>query len=113
VILLANILIALSSALKTVIQFFMFTIFLEAALSWLQMGTHSSGRNRGMVSVGYYLQMFTEPLYRIVRRRLPTQFGSIDITPLIILLFLMLLETVVAQSLLEYGTSLKYAYLRV
>lgn len=69
-------------------------IVVQAILSWLiafnVINTHSDF----VRSVWYALQRLTEPLYRPIRRILP-DFGALDISPMVVLLILYILQTIV------------------
>ena len=78
-------------------------IVVQAILSWLiafnVINTHSDF----VRSVWNALQRITEPMYRPIRRILP-DFGALDLSPLVVLLILYILQNIVvpniAQSLL-------------
>ena len=78
-------------------------IVIQAILSWLiafnVINTHSDF----VRSVWNALQRITEPMYRPIRRILP-DFGALDLSPLVVLLILYILQNIVvpniAQSLL-------------
>lgn len=69
-------------------------IVIQAILSWLiafnVINTHSDF----VRAVWTALQRMTEPLYRPIRRILP-DFGALDISPLIVLLILYILQNIV------------------
>jgi YggT family protein len=73
-------------------------IVIQAVLSWLiafnVINTHSDF----VRSVWTALQRMTEPLYRPIRRILP-DFGALDISPLVVLLILYILQTIVIPQL--------------
>ncbi len=69
-------------------------IVIQAVLSWLiafnVINTHSDF----VRAVWTALQRMTEPLYRPIRRILP-DFGALDISPLVVLLILYILQNIV------------------
>jgi YggT family protein len=68
-------------------------IVIQAVLSWLVMFKVLDVRNSVVGSIWGGLERLTEPLYRPVRKLLPPMSG-IDITPLIVILFIQFLSYV-------------------
>ena len=55
-----------------------------------------------------FLRSVTEPVFAWVRRRVPfAVVGMLDLSPLIVLVCIQLLQMVVARSLYEYGLRLR------
>ena len=55
-----------------------------------------------------FLRSVTEPLFAWVRQRLPfAVIGMIDLSPLIVLLSIQLLQMIVVRSLFEFGVRLR------
>jgi len=79
---------------QVVLNIVWWIIVIQAVLSWLiafnVINTHSDF----VRAVWTALQRMTEPLYRPIRRILP-DFGALDISPLIVLLILYILQTIV------------------
>lgn len=79
---------------QVVLNIVWWIIVIQAVLSWLiafnVINTHSDF----VRSVWTALQRMTEPLYRPIRRILP-DFGALDISPLVVLLILYILQTIV------------------
>ncbi len=57
-----------------------------------------------------FLYQATNPVFRRVRRFLPRTFfaSGIDWTPMIVIILLVFLETILSESLMEWGTRLRY-----
>ena len=72
-------------------------IVVQAILSWLiafnVINTHSDV----VRSVWQALDRMTEPLYRPIRRILP-DFGALDLSPLVVLLLLYILQNVIIRN---------------
>lgn len=83
--------------LKLIVNIYFFAIIVFALLSWLQ-----SAGNNPMSHVLFYL---TEPLLKLVRDRMPTISG-IDLSPLIVLLLLQLMNIVILNPLLSMAVGL-------
>jgi YggT family protein len=96
---------ALYWLLDELLTLYIWAVILAAVFSMLAAFGVLDTRNRLVWTVGDFLYRVTEPALRPIRRMLPS-FGSIDISPLILLLLLqagrMLLSSVF-QSII-YGT---------
>ncbi|NLS28910.1 hypothetical protein S2M10_39230 [Sphingomonas sp. S2M10] len=79
---------------QVVLNIVWWIIVIQAVLSWLiafnVINTHSDF----VRAVWTALQRMTEPLYRPIRRILP-DFGALDISPLVVLLILYILQNIV------------------
>ena len=73
-------------------------IVIQAILSWLIAFNVINTYNEMVRSVWNALNRITEPLYRPIRRILP-DFGALDLSPLVVLLILYILQTIVIPSL--------------
>lgn len=95
---LANILIVVGQILGSVI--FMMNILIIAAviMSWV-----SADPRNPLVQ---FVKNATEPLFAWVRRYIKP-IGMLDLSPIVVLLILQLIQGVVANSLIEYGQQLK------
>ena len=75
-------------------------IVIQAVLSWLIAFNVINTSNQFVRSVWTGLARLTEPLYRPIRRILP-DFGALDLSPLVVLLVIYILQTVVIPSIYE------------
>ena len=80
---------ALSVSIFTVIigiiSLYKWVIIISALLSWVNPDPYNP-----IVQMLYRL---TEPVYRFIRRLIPTSFGGLDIAPLVLIFALIFLET--------------------
>ncbi len=74
-------------------------IFIQAVMSWLLAFNVINTYNDMVRTVWDTLQKLTEPLYRPIRRVLP-DFGALDLSPLVVLLLIAILERAVLPQLL-------------
>lgn len=83
---------------QVVLNIVWWIIVIQAVLSWLiafnVINTHSDF----VRAVWTALQRMTEPLYRPIRRILP-DFGALDISPLVVLLILYILQNIVVPRI--------------
>ena len=96
---LANFLIALGMALNAIVYFFLITTLIRAVVSWVNADPYNP-----MVR---FLIASTEPLMKPIRRIIPPLGGSLDLSPLILIIVLMFLDQFIGQSLIDYGHLMK------
>jgi YggT family protein len=75
-------------------------IVVQAILSWLIAFNVINTHNEFVRSLWQGLGRITEPFYRPIRRILP-DFGALDISPLIVLLILYILNNIVVPGLIR------------
>jgi YggT family protein len=77
-----------------VIDLYIWVVIISAILSWLIAFNVVNTQNRFVYSVADMLYRLTEPALRPIRRFLPN-LGGIDISPVILILFLLFIRDVV------------------
>ena len=77
-----------------VIDLYIWVIIIGAVFSWLIAFNVVNTSNRFVYSVGEMLYRVTEPALRPIRRVIPN-LGGIDISPVILILFLIFIRDVV------------------
>ena len=82
--------------LDSIITIYLWIIIINAVLSWLVAFNILNTQNRFVFSVLDATYKMTDPALNKIRRFLPT-FGSIDISPVILILFLMFLRNIIFE----------------
>ena len=82
--------------LDSVITIYLWIIIINAILSWLVAFNVLNTQNRFVSSVLNVTYKLTDPALNKIRRFIPT-FGSIDISPVILILLLMFLRNIVFE----------------
>ena len=82
--------------LDSVITIYLWVIIINAILSWLVAFNILNTHNRFVFSILDTTYKLTDPVLNRIRRFIPT-FGSIDISPLILILALMFLRNIVFE----------------
>jgi YggT family protein len=82
--------------LDSVITIYLWVIIVNAMLSWLVAFNILNTQNRFVFSVLDITYKLTDPALNKIRRFIPT-FGSIDISPIILILGLMFLRNLVFE----------------
>jgi len=84
--------------LDSIITMYLWIIIINAVLSWLVAFNILNTQNRFVFSVLDATYKLTDPALNKIRRFIPT-FGSIDISPLILILLLMFLRNIIFEIL--------------
>ena len=71
-------------------------IVVQAILSWLISFNVINLHNEFVRNIWNALGVITEPIYRPIRRILP-DFGALDLSPLVVLVILMILDRVIVS----------------
>jgi YggT family protein len=96
VILLGNTLAALAKTLHIVLTVYLWIIILRAFFSWVYVPS--------LYQAGRLLYRLTEPVLRPIRRLVPpARLGGLDISPIIIALLIVFLDSVLVNSLALYA----------
>ena len=82
--------------LDSVITFYIWIVIINAILSWLVAFNILNTQNRFVFSVLDTTYKLTDPALNKIRRFLPT-FGSIDLSPVVLILFLMFIRNLVFE----------------
>tara|TARA_B100000427_G_C15338523_1_gene520064 strand:- start:506 stop:796 length:291 start_codon:yes stop_codon:yes gene_type:complete len=82
--------------LDSIITIYLWIIIINAILSWLVAFNILNTQNRFVFSVLDATYKMTDPALNKIRRFIPT-FGSIDISPVILILLLMFLRNIIFE----------------
>lgn len=91
-------LMALAKVLDYVLFFYMLIIIARAVLSWVSPDPYNP--------IVRFIYGVTEPVIYQVRSRIPSSFGGIDFSPVIVILIIYFLQIFVVQSLLRFSHTL-------
>ena len=96
----ANLIEAVARILDIALTIYMWIVIISALLSWVNPDPYNP--------IVRFLRNITEPVYRKIRKFIPTYFGGIDIAPLIVLFIIMFLQYFLVPSLHELAVRLRY-----
>ena len=82
--------------LDSIITIYLWIIIINAILSWLVAFNILNTQNRFVFSVLDTTYKMTDPALNKIRRFIPT-FGSVDISPVILILLLMFLRNIIFE----------------
>ncbi len=92
---------ALLDVFIVVLHIYWWVIIASAVFSWLYAFGVINPRNQVVAMIGRTLYQLTEPLLRPIRRVVPV-FGGLDVSPVILLLILFLIERVIFYYIYPY-----------
>ena len=84
--------------IDAILNLIFWLVILSAIFSWLYAFNVVNSSNQFVSQVGNFLYQITEPLLRPIRRIVPA-FGSIDISPIILLFAIMFLQVFLRTSI--------------
>ena len=82
--------------LDSIITIYLWIIIINALLSWLVAFNILNTQNRFVFSVLDATHKMTDPALNKIRSFIPT-FGSIDVSPVVLILFLMFLRNIIFE----------------
>ena len=95
-----NLVQAIAVILGKVLWLYSLVIMIAVLISWISPDPFNP--------IVQFLRSVTEPIFAWVRKRLPfTVVGMVDLSPLVVLLIIQLLQMAVVRSLFEYGSRLR------
>lgn len=101
----ANVLAGIATVLDMLLSMVIFLVVARAIISWVNPDPYNP--------LVRFLNSSTEPLLKPLRRFIPLIGGSIDITPIVLLLVLYFLKAALVNTLIDYSIYLKRAALGV
>lgn len=90
--------IAIFATLDFILNIIWFLIIASAIFSWLYAFNIVNPSNQFISMIGNALYQLTEPLYRPIRRFVPS-FGGLDLSPIIVLVLLYFIQTFLRTSI--------------
>jgi YggT family protein len=87
---------AILDIILLVLQIYIWLLIAAAVLSWLVAFNVVNTRNQVVSMVGEFLYRITEPVLRPIRSMMPN-LGGIDVSPVILILLILLLENVIVR----------------
>jgi len=94
-----NFISAVAGVLQIVLTIYMWIVIISALISWVNPDPYNP--------IVRFLYSVTEPVFAMVRRRLPFPPMGIDFSPLIVILIILFLQMFVVKTLLEIAVSVQ------
>jgi YggT family protein len=86
---------AILDIIMIVLELYVWLLIASAILSWLIAFNVVNTRNQFVATMTDFLYRITEPVLRPIRSAMP-DFGGLDISPVILILIILLLERVIS-----------------
>jgi YggT family protein len=96
---LSNFLIAVAKILSLALNAFLWIVIARAVLSWVNPDPYNP--------IVRFIHSVTEPVLYRIRRWLPAVFGSVDLSPIVVIMAIMFLEHFAVASLYEIAVGLR------
>ncbi len=100
VMILSNFLQALAVVIDFGLTLFMWVVIAQAVLSWVNPDPFNP--------IVRFVNQVTEPVLRQIRMRIPTVYGGIDLSPIIVILAIVFFKRFVVMSLIDIARNLSY-----
>ncbi len=84
-----------------VLNLYWWIIIASAVYSWLYAFNVVNMNNQFVAAIGNFLHQMTEPLLRPIRRVMPN-LGTIDLSPIVLLLGIIFIQSVIARYVYPY-----------
>ena len=94
----SNLLSATADVLHFALSIYMWIMVARAVLSWVNPDPYNP--------IVRFIQSVTEPVLSIVRAKVPSRFGGLDLSPIIVFLAIIFLDKFLVQSL--HGLSMAF-----
>jgi YggT family protein len=92
---------ALLEVILIVLDLYVWLLIASAILSWLVAFNVVNTRNQFVAAVAEFLYRITEPVLAPIRSVLPN-FGGLDISPIILILIIILIQKLIAYNVMPY-----------
>jgi YggT family protein len=92
---------AILEVILIVLDLYVWLLIASAILSWLVAFNVVNTRNQFVAAVAEFLYRITEPVLAPIRSVLPN-FGGLDISPIILILIIILIQKLIAYNVMPY-----------
>jgi YggT family protein len=97
-----NFLLAIARIIHLSVTLYMWIVIIRAVLSWIQMPA--------LYQLNVILYKLTEPLLKPIRKYVPPyKTGGLDVSPMILIIALLFVDSFLIKSLTQYALSLRQA----
>jgi YggT family protein len=94
---------AILEVIMIVLDLYVWLLIASAILSWLIAFNVVNTRNQFVAAVAEFLYRVTEPVLAPIRSFMPN-LGGLDISPIILILIIILIQKLIAYNLMPYLT---------
>jgi len=90
-----DLLISIATILDYLLGFYKWVVIIAALLSWVNPDPHNP--------IVRFLYSVTEPVFRPIRRLIGYRLGPIDISPIIVILAIIFIQSFLVRTLIKVG----------
>ena len=94
----SGIILGLGGIIHSLIVIYIWVVIIAALISWVRPDPHNP--------IVQILARLTDPVYTLLRRRVPTVFNGIDLAPIIIIIGLQIIDVIFVNLLNGLASSL-------
>ena len=94
----SNFLEAFANIVNMALTLYMWVLIIRAVISWVNPDPYNP--------IVRFLHSITDPLLYRVRRILPVSFGGLDISPIVVIVAIIFLQSFVIKTLLQFAAKL-------
>ena len=87
--------------IRTVLSLAVWVVIADVILNWLFIANIFNTSNRFIIIIGDTLERLTNVMLNPIRKNLPCMIGSLDMSPVILILALTFLENIVIRILMK------------
>ena len=87
--------------IRTVLSLAVWVVIADVILNWLFIANIFNTSNRFIIIIGDTLERLTNVMLNPIRKNLPCMIGSLDMSPVILILALTFLENIVLRILMK------------
>ena len=95
----ANLLFAVATVLKIILNIYMWIVIARAILSWVNPDPYNP--------IVRFIHNVTEPVLHPIRSKLPVNFGGIDLSPIVVFFVIIFLQNFLVKSLLGLAAGIR------
>ena len=94
-----NLILAVATILNNGLEIYKWIVIIAAIISWVNPDPYNP--------IVRFLYTVTNPVLRPIRRLIGGRLGPIDISPIIVIIAIILIQKIVVRSLIEIGYKIK------
>ncbi|MBX7137711.1 MAG: YggT family protein [Oligoflexia bacterium] len=95
----ANLLLAIGKVLGMLLQILLYLVIARAIISWVNPDPYNP--------IVRFLHSSTDPFLRPIRRYVPLVGGGIDLSPILLFVLIIFLQSFLVQTMLDYSLSIR------
>ena len=95
---LGDFLIAVAKIVDTLLEIYKWVVIISALISWVNPDPYNP--------IVRFLHSVTEPAFRPIRRLIGYRLGPIDVSPIIVILGIIFVQSFLVRSLVKFGIKL-------